>query len=113
MVRKKSGEVVKPTLKAAHLRRRPLSLPSTPVCPKAVHFDAKLEHVRLFLHSEKPLAVSTNTSPSDEYSDPIDKEYAEKTSEKQYQIALPNFPKDDQLSRRDYTSSSEVSRSGE
>src|SRR2546423_1324189 len=61
MVRKKSGEVVKPSLKSAYFKRRPQSLPSTPVYPKAVHFDAQLEHVRHFLHSEKPLAVSTNT----------------------------------------------------
>ena len=105
MVRKKSGEVVKPTLKTTYLKRRPLSLPSTPVFPKAVHFDAQLEHVRHFVHSEKPLAVSTNTSPSREYSDtaeyPFEKEYTEKMSEKQYQIELPNFPADDQLSRRD------------
>jgi len=101
MVRKKSGEVVKPSLKSAYFKRRPQSLPSTPVYPKAVHFDAQLEHVRHFLHSEKPLAVSTNTSPTSEFSQsefPFEKEYM---SEKQYQIELPNFPSGDLAARRD------------
>ena len=100
MVRKKSGEVVRPSLKNANLRRRPLSLPSTPVFPKAVHFDAQLEHVRHFLHSEKPLAVSTNTSPSGEYSSANEFPFEKELSEKQYQIELPNFPTGDQSSRR-------------
>jgi len=101
MVRKKSGEVVRPSLKNASLRRRPLSLPSTPVFPKAVHFDAQLEHVRHFLHSEKPLAVSTNTSPSGEYSSAKQFPFEKELSEKQYQIELPNFPTGDQSNRRD------------
>ena len=101
MVRKKSGEVVRPSLKNANLRRRPLSLPSTPVFPKAVHFDAQLEHVRHFLHSEKPLAVSTNTSPSAEYSSSNEFPFEKELSEKQYQIELPNFPTGDQSNRPD------------
>lgn len=104
MVRKKSGEVVKPSLKSACFKRRPQSLPSTPVYPKAVHFDAQLEHVRHFLHSEKPLAVSTNTSPTDEFNSsefPFEKEYSEITSEKQYQIELPNFPSAELAAQRD------------
>lgn len=105
MVRKKSGEVVKPSLKSPLLRRRPQSLPSTPVYPKAVHFDSQLEQIRHFNHAEKPLAVSTNTSPSMDYSSsgefPFEKEYSDKTSEKQYQIELPNFPTGDSANRRD------------
>lgn len=104
MVRKKSGEVVKPSLKSAYFKRRPQSLPSTPVYPKAVHFDAQLEHVRHFLHSEKPLAVSTNTSPTAEFNRgefPFEKDYVEMTSEKQYQIELPNFPSADLAAQRD------------
>ena len=104
MVRKKSGEVVKPSLKTAG-RRRPLSLPSTPVFQKAVHFDAQLEHVRHFIHSEKPLAVSANTSPIGERSNngelPFEKEFAEMMPGKQYQIELPNFPSHDLATRRD------------
>lgn len=98
MVRKKSGEVVKPSLKPACLKRRPLSLPCTPVYPKAVHFDTKLEHVRHFVHSEKPLAVSTDTSPSGEH---VDFPFEKDISEKQYQIELPNFPSNEQSNRRD------------
>jgi hypothetical protein len=105
MVRKKSGEIVKPSLKSPLLRRRPQSLPSTPVYPKAVHFDAQLEQVRHFNHAEKPLAVSTNTSPSEEFTAngfPFEKDYTDKSTEKQYQIELPNFPTGD-LARQDAT----------
>ena len=101
MVRKKSGEIVKPSLKPAFLKQRPLSLPSTPVFPKAVHFDDKLEHVRHFLHSEKPLAVSTDTSPSGERSDTDEFPFKKEDSEEQYQIELPNFPSSEQANRRD------------
>jgi hypothetical protein len=43
------------------------SEPATPVC-KAVHFDSQLEHVKLFLAEQKPLAVSRDGSPTDDTS---------------------------------------------
>jgi hypothetical protein len=103
MVRKKSGEVVKPSLKSPQLRRRPVSLPSTPVYPKNVHFDANLEHVRHFKHSEKPLAISTESSPTGEYASSNEPPFeSEKSSdETQYQLELPNWPSGDQISRGD------------
>ncbi|KAK9375040.1 putative phosphatase regulatory subunit-domain-containing protein [Lipomyces chichibuensis] len=61
MVRKKSGELVKPSLKSP----RPSSVPSTPTYPKNVHFDTHLEHVRHFLQAERPAAVSNESSPAD------------------------------------------------
>jgi Carbohydrate/starch-binding module (family 21) len=100
MVRKKSGEIVKPSLKTSYLRRRPLSLPSTPLS-KAVHFDVQLEHVRHFLHSEKPLAVSADPSPDTEYGSASEFPFADTASssetEKQYQVELPNFPTGDRV----------------
>ncbi|KAI5295193.1 hypothetical protein KEM52_002085 [Ascosphaera acerosa] len=64
MVRKKSGELVRPALR---MRPRPASVPGTPTYIKAVHFDAKLEHIRHFLQVDKPTAVSADTSPVDNY----------------------------------------------
>lgn len=64
MVRKKSGELVRPALRAPS-RRRPASMPGTPTFSKAVHFDAHLEHVRHFLQVDRPLAVSAGSSPVD------------------------------------------------
>lgn len=69
-LRKKSGELVKPSLKHAHTMSGGFptqmscsrSAPATPN-PKFVHFDAQLEHVRLFLAEQKPLAVSRDGSP--------------------------------------------------
>lgn len=64
MVRKKSGELVRPALRAASSRRRPSSMPGTPTFGgKAVHFDAHLEHIRHFLQVDRPLAVSAGSSP--------------------------------------------------
>lgn len=77
--RKKSGEPLKSSLKS----RRPIvrgdlsvitgpvsskSEPSTPTHIKSVHFDSKLEHVKLFLAEQKPLAVSRDGSPTDDTS---------------------------------------------
>ncbi|KAI0355106.1 hypothetical protein OH77DRAFT_344601 [Trametes cingulata] len=78
VARKKSGEPLKSSLKS----RRPVvrgdlsvvtgtgisatkSEPSTPMASKSVHFDAQLEHVKLFLAEQKPLAISREGSPTD------------------------------------------------
>ncbi|KAI0792696.1 putative phosphatase regulatory subunit-domain-containing protein [Abortiporus biennis] len=76
---RKNGQPLKSSLKS----RRPIvrgdlsvvtgalsskSEPSTPTCNKSVHFDAKLEHVKLFLAEQKPLAVSRDGSPTDDTS---------------------------------------------
>lgn len=66
MVRKKSGELVRPALRAPS-RRRPSSMPGTPTFSKAVHFDQHLEHVRHFLQVDRPAAVSAGSSPVDNY----------------------------------------------
>jgi hypothetical protein len=66
MVRKKSGELVRPALRPA-ANRRPSSMPGTPTFSKAVHFDSHLEHVRHFLQVDRPLAVSAGSSPNDNY----------------------------------------------
>ncbi|KAK8115374.1 hypothetical protein PG999_007443 [Apiospora kogelbergensis] len=58
MVRKKSGELVRPALRPAS-HRRPSSMPGTPTFGKAVHFDSHLEHVRHFLQVDRPLAWET------------------------------------------------------
>ncbi|KAI0035020.1 putative phosphatase regulatory subunit-domain-containing protein [Vararia minispora EC-137] len=46
--------------------RSSMSAPATPL-HKAVHFDAKLEHVKLFLAEQKPVAVSRDCSPTDDF----------------------------------------------
>ncbi|KAG8747486.1 hypothetical protein FRC12_014041, partial [Ceratobasidium sp. 428] len=72
-LRKKSGELVKPSLKHAHTlsggfptqAKLSRSAPATPTAAKFVHFDAQLEHVRLFLAEQKPTAVSRGGSPTE------------------------------------------------
>ncbi|KAE8233074.1 hypothetical protein CF326_g1888 [Tilletia indica] len=79
LVRKKSGEPVKSSLKhfaqSAFLHRadsspaapasfhRAKSVPTTPTSSKAVHFDPVLEHVKVFKHRQRPTAVSRDGSP--------------------------------------------------
>lgn len=79
LVRKKSGEPLKSSLKSRRsVVRGDLSVvtglsasksePNTPTHIKSVHFDDKLEHVKLFLAEQKPLAVSRDGSPTDDTS---------------------------------------------
>lgn len=65
MLRKKSGELVRPALRPSYSKRRPSSMPGTPTFSKAVHFDPSLEHVRHFLQVDRPIAVSAGSSPVD------------------------------------------------
>lgn len=99
MVRKKSGELVRPALRPS-CRRRPSSMPGTPVFSKAVHFDSHLEHVRHFLQVDRPLAVSAGSSPVDNYGS--DNEYpfpnegrpATRVPPFEWEILTPNLPHD-------------------
>lgn len=79
IVRNKSGQLVKSSLKSTKTPPRgglsvftgitsSKSEPNTPSLSKAVHFDAQLEHVKLFLAEQKPLAVSRDGSPTDDTS---------------------------------------------
>jgi hypothetical protein len=99
MVRKKSGELVRPALRPSS-RRRPSSMPGTPVFSKAVHFDSHLEHVRHFLQVDRPLAVSAGSSPADnyesdtEYPFPAEARPTSKAPPFEWEILTPNFPHD-------------------
>ncbi|KAK7035878.1 CBM21 domain-containing protein [Favolaschia claudopus] len=79
IIRKKSGQPVKSSLKGSAPRIRgslavvigggnSKSAPSTPISRPSVHFDSQLEHVKLFLAEQKPLAVSRDGSPTDDTS---------------------------------------------
>lgn len=97
MVRKKSGELVRPALRPA-ARRRPSSMPGTPVFAKAVHFDSQLEHIRHFLQLDRPLAVSAETSPVDahdaEAEFPFGHSASKEASSWEWELRLSNFPND-------------------
>lgn len=98
MVRKKSGELVRPALRPAFAKRRPSSMPGTPTYSKAVHFDSRLEHVRHFLQVDRPLAVSAGSSPvessfDDELGFPFGSDDARsKPLPFEWEIRLTNFP---------------------
>ena len=118
LIRKKSGEILKPALKyggplasngtplqlqrevspSPKARFESKSCPSTPSCPKYVHFDAQLERVKLFMHDQKPQVVSREGSPTTEYTTSEGEEFPfpstdeEKDERKVLQIKLPNFP---------------------
>lgn len=97
MVRKKSGELVRPAL-----RKRPSSAPGTPTFSKAVHFDSHLEHIRHFLQLDRPLAVSAGSSPVEGYEGdsefPFETNNAPPTSKQsplvEWEARIANFPPD-------------------
>ncbi|KAH8674299.1 putative phosphatase regulatory subunit-domain-containing protein [Xylariales sp. PMI_506] len=95
MVRKKSGELVRPALRPAS-HRRPSSMPGTPTFSKAVHFDSHLEHVRHFLQVDRPLAVSAGSSPADNYDSDTEYPFDEKTGTRsppyEWELVMNNFP---------------------
>lgn len=90
LLRKKSGELVRPAL------RRPFSAPGTPTLPKFVHFSTQLAQIKHFLQVDMPLAVSADTSPVEEWLDnadfPFDEEHEQ--PEFDWEMRLTNFPKD-------------------
>jgi hypothetical protein len=96
MLRKKSGELVRPALRPSSARRRPSSMPGTPTFSKAVHFDSHLEHVRHFLQVDRPLAVSAGSSPVEAYDSdtefPFDDSSNGRTPPFEWEIVISNFP---------------------
>lgn len=102
LLRKKSGELVKPALRPAS-RRRYSSMPGTPTYSKAVHFNEEIEQVRHFLSVDRPIAVSAGSSPvetayesENEY--PFDDDSKSKTPE--WEIKLANWPSSDSYERQ-------------
>ena len=93
LVRKKSGELVKPALRPSS-RRRYSSMPGTPTYHKSVHFNDNGNQTRHFLQVDKPSAVSANTSPTDTaYESENEYPFIETTSNKlELEIKLTNFP---------------------
>lgn len=96
MLRKKSGELVRPALRPSSARRRPSSMPGTPTFSKAVHFDSHLEHVRHFLQVDRPLAVSAGSSPVEAYESDNEFPFEESSGGRgppfEWEIVVSNFP---------------------
>jgi hypothetical protein len=98
MVRKKSGELVRPALRPSYSKRRPSSMPGTPTYSKAVHFDSHLEHVRHFLQVDRPLAVSAGSSPVEAYESEAEFPFGSDESGRprkqgyEWEIRVANFP---------------------
>ena len=98
LVRKKSGEPVRPALRPHAARRRPSSMPGTPTYSKAVHFKSDLEQVRTFLQVDRPLAVSAGSSPVEAYDNEIEFPFGGSNGESynhpfEWEIRLTNFPR--------------------
>ncbi|GAA6023838.1 hypothetical protein JCM8202_003651 [Rhodotorula sphaerocarpa] len=99
MVRKKSGELVRPSLKTDMSRRdysKPRSAPATPMCPKYVHFDTQLEHVKHFIAQQRPAAVSRTGSPIETETEEEPEAYPFPSMVQPQagtvKLVLPNFP---------------------
>lgn len=101
LLRKKSGELVKPALRPAS-RRRPSSMPGTPTYAKAVHFNEDMEQVRHFLQVDRPIAVSAGSSPVETYDSESEYPFHDdrKDKEPEWEIKLANFPAADTYERQ-------------
>lgn len=91
LVRKKSGELVKPALRPS-ARRRYSSMPGTPTYGKSVHFNENNNQTRHFLQVDKPIAVSAGTSPAETYDS--ESEFPFEQGKEEREIKLTNFPAD-------------------
>jgi hypothetical protein len=101
LLRKKSGELVKPALRPAS-RRRPSSMPGTPTYSKAVHFDEEIEQVRHFLSVDRPIAVSAGSSPV-ETAHESENEYPfddSRSKTPEWEIKLANWPSSESYERQ-------------
>lgn len=99
LVRKKSGEPVRPALRPSSAKRRPSSMPGTPTYSKAVHFNNDLEQVRTFLQVDRPLAVSAGSSPTDNYESELEFPFSNREPSSQeppfeWEIRLTNSPRE-------------------
>lgn len=97
LLRKKSGELVKPALRPSS-RRRPSSMPGTPTYAKNVHFNEDIEQVRHFLQVDRPIAVSAGSSPVETYDSeseyPFGYDDGYKSKVVEWEIRTANFPRD-------------------
>jgi len=93
LVRKKSGELVKPALRPSS-RRRYSSMPGTPTYSKSVHFNEQGNQTRHFLQVDKPIAVSAGTSPVDPYDSETEFPFDAPNAKPERDIKLSNFPVD-------------------
>ncbi|KAF2862302.1 carbohydrate-binding module family 21 protein [Piedraia hortae CBS 480.64] len=93
LLRKKSGELVKPALRPSHSRRY-ASMPGTPTY-KSVHFRDSDNQTRHFLSRDQPSAVSANTSPVDTYDSEAEFPlFADSKPKTVREVRLCNFPGD-------------------
>ena len=94
LVRKKSGELVKPALRPSS-RRRYSSMPGTPTYNKSVHFNDDGNQTRHFLQVDKPSAISVDSSPVESYVDESEYPFTDSASPLgDWDIKLANFPED-------------------
>lgn len=92
LVRKKSGELVKPALRPSS-RRRYSSMPGTPTYSKSVHFNDSDNQTRHFLQVDKPIAVSAGTSPVETYDSESEFPF-EADAKPQLQIRIASLPEE-------------------
>lgn len=93
LVRKKSGELVKPALRPSS-RRRYSSMPGTPTYGKSVHFNDNGNQTRHFLQVDKPSAVSAGSSPVETYESETEYPFGGRATKIEWDIKLANFPED-------------------
>jgi hypothetical protein len=94
MLRKKSGEFVRPALREPSAWGHTSSVPCTLTFSKVVHFDINLEQIKHFCRADRPLAVSAGSSLVATYDSGADFPFTESQASPPFKwaIVLSNFP---------------------
>lgn len=95
MLRKKSGEPVKPAIRPPN-RRKVSSMPGTPTfSKKGVHFNDELQQVRHFLQVDRPIAVSAGGSPVEVFEEEKEFPFTRgPVPSRSIELRLGNFPRE-------------------
>ncbi|KAJ3454820.1 hypothetical protein MRS44_013420 [Fusarium solani] len=94
VIRKLSGELVRPILRSPS-RRRPVSMPTSPTATKSVHFHSHLEETLNFFRLDCPFSISTGSRSGgvdkSSWEHPISQDV--QSSPGQWEMVTPNFPR--------------------
>lgn len=90
LLRKKSGELVKPALRPSNWRQHS-SMPGTLRCSKSVHSSESDNQTRHFLQIDKPMAVNAVSSPVETHETETEYRF-DGSRQVECEIRLVNFP---------------------
>ncbi|KAH6975629.1 putative phosphatase regulatory subunit-domain-containing protein, partial [Ilyonectria destructans] len=92
VIRKMSGELVRPILRPPS-RRRPASMPTSPTATKSVHFHTHLEEALNFFRLDCPLSISAGSRSGQVDKSSREHPMSRQDAAGQWEMVTPNFPR--------------------